>query len=112
MIQLRLITSKPIGMATLKCKTSKGSIADVPFCIINSNTKPILGLNDCVTLDLVKRINSIETVEKLISEFKDVFHGIGKIPGKHKIMLDPDVTPVINPLDWYQFHYMKGCKKP
>ena len=31
------------------------------------------------------------------NEYSDLFHGIGRLPGKHKIHIDHNITPVVHP---------------
>ena len=75
------------GTIILKCKV-KGKIYPIKFYIVNNNTQPILGLNTCVQLNLVKRVNNLEInnsnssdKEVIINEYKTVFEGLGKFPG-------------------------------
>ena len=66
----------------------------------------ILGLRSCIQLRLVQ-INSslttgdankpIESIEDLAKEYSGRFLGIGSFPGKPKILLIENVTPVIQP---------------
>ena len=43
----------------LRVNTKKS--VEVEFIVINGKSKPILGLNTCVTLDLIKRINNVNS---------------------------------------------------
>lgn len=50
----------------------------------------LLGLPGCISLNLVKRVHSAESTsdslkDKFISEHKNVFRGIGKLPGTYSI---------------------------
>lgn len=45
---------------------------------------------------------SVETsttldIQKILSEYGDVFKGIGVIPGESKLHIRPDAIPIINP---------------
>lgn len=35
--------------------------------------------------------------QEITTEFEDVFEGIGRLPGKHKIQLKGNAEPVIHP---------------
>ena len=39
----------------------------------------------------------VSTVPNLTESYKDVFEGLGCLPGEHKIQLDETVPPVIHP---------------
>ena len=36
-------------------------------------------------------------LNRLITEYQDIFHGIGKFPGEHSFTLRPDAEPVVYP---------------
>ena len=70
---------------------------------------PALGLSSCLSLNLIKLILSVEENEDkytvpqnprdTLTEFKDVFEGLGSFPRMHKIQLKPDIEvlePVIH----------------
>ena len=89
---------KPLGTCTLQC-TSKQNIHDVKFHIVNTDTQPILGIEDCEKLGLVKRVNTID-VEELSKEavqtkHKQVFHGLGSV-GKYHITIREGCKPVVH----------------
>ena len=53
---------KPVGHIVLPCKTGAGTSADVDFAVVGvEHEPPILGLNDCVNLGLIKRVSSIKS---------------------------------------------------
>ena len=59
----------------------------------------------CLSLKLIKLILSVEEMRRLeqtksnvLSEYSEVFEGLGTSPGTHKTQLKPDAVPVINPL--------------
>lgn len=62
------------------------------FFITSNNSYPIIGLPTLKRLGIVG-VDSTDT--DLLTEFNDIFSGIGKLPGTHKITLKPDHTPVI-----------------
>ncbi|KAK0141090.1 hypothetical protein N1851_021892 [Merluccius polli] len=70
------------------------------FYIVDTKAPPVLGLNACLDLDLIKLVLSVtaEVDQKSILEkFSDVFQGIGLFPGECTIHLDPAATPVVCP---------------
>ena len=75
---------KPIGMCSFTCKY-KNEVSLETFIIINQNLVPILGLDTCVSLGLIKKIHSVEKnlknlKEKFVNKNKDVFVGLGSFP--------------------------------
>lgn len=52
-------------------------------------------------MDLIKLVLSVQTETRqsddLLSEFADVFEGIGEFPGECKIHIDPNAVPVVYP---------------
>ena len=67
---------------------------------IQREDPPVLGLNACLDLDLIKLVLSVtaRVDQKTIKEeFSDVFKGIGLFPGECTIHLDPAATPAVCP---------------
>ena len=88
---------KPLGEVTLSC-SYKNMIYNVKFIIVNFNSEPLLGLKDCLKFNLIKRVDNIiklKTKEELFEKFKDLFEGLGEIPGFCNIELEKDAKPVI-----------------
>lgn len=82
--------------------------------LVEGNKQAILGLKTCMQLGLIKRVHVINkevtTHEKTkdatskgvmhcdwVKEYKEVFKGIGRLPGEYKIKLKEDAEPVIHP---------------
>ena len=42
--------------------------------------------------------------DPILSQYIDVFNGLGALPGEYTIQVKPDVVPVINPHAGYQLH--------
>ena len=84
-------------MLAVKHKMIKHNIA---FFIVPGSTQPLLGWAACEKLELVKLICQVDNsnvsseYETLLTEFSDVFKGLGNLPGEHKIVIDEYVTPV------------------
>ncbi|XP_063547273.1 uncharacterized protein K02A2.6-like [Cydia strobilella] len=80
-----------IGKCTLliSCRNKQYELK----CIVTDlNCRNILGLRGCVTLGLVRRIDAIQ-----LENYCDLFEGLGKLPGKYKIIVDVNVQPVVCP---------------
>lgn len=60
------------------------------------NIPPVLGLETCQTLNLVKRIHEIKEVN-FLKNYNDIFEGIGciKIDPYH-LTIDKNIKPIIN----------------
>ena len=89
---------EPLGKALLQCEY-KSEIHQLEFQIIESNLPAILGGESCAKMGLIKRLYNVEKVMNtdIFTEFKDVFTGLGCVPGLHHIKVDPAVPPVIHP---------------
>ena len=57
------------------------------------STQPLLGRAAREKLELANSNVSSE-YETLLTEFSDVFKGLGNLPGQHKIVIDESDTPV------------------
>jgi len=86
------------------------------FYVVQTDGSVIIGLPTCRKLGLITLNYSISTdnststiqtqcttlgdikaKEKILSEYGDVFQGIGCFKGEYSITVDPNVTPVIHP---------------
>ena len=83
-----------IGKTQLKCKTSKNECV-LEFQVIDTQAKPILGLNGCELLNLVQRVDLIK--DEVLASFTDVFEGLGTMKREYRIKIDPTVPPVVHP---------------
>ena len=99
---------KPVGEQCMRIDY-QGSVYDVMFKIVNGESPTLLGRSDCVKMKLIQfnkpEINMISksefndnvVSERLKSEFKDVFHGLGKLPYEYEIETDPSVPAKVCP---------------
>ena len=90
----------PLGMTVIPC-THRRKRWHIKFYVTDKATVPILGHNACEKLDLIKRINTLETPltkDKLMSEYADVFSGTGHFKREYEIELDTSVSSTIQPL--------------
>nr|CAI5851190.1 unnamed protein product [Callosobruchus analis] len=89
---------KPIGEVVLRC-SHKENNRNVKFVIIDCKIEPLLSLHDCENFHLIKRVNSVEILpkskEEVFNNYKQVFEGIGQIPGVCSIKLAEDAKPVV-----------------
>ena len=73
------------------------------FNIIDGNYQPVLSLQSCINLGLVKlrdcEILAITAtrVDGILEEYKDVFEGLGELPGEYKIITDDSMQPKVHP---------------
>jgi len=73
----------------------KDGVTTLNFELVNANVVPILGLDACVGLGIVKRIDNLNN-QAILDEFADCFERIGCLDREHTIRVDPIVKPVIN----------------
>ena len=100
-----------MGKATLQVKL-RGKSHPVEFQIIEHPATPVIGLQTCHELNLVKRVSSVDTqgnenlssdtscnqdVDEILKKYEDVFDGIGCLEGTYQIKIDPTVSPVVHP---------------
>ncbi|XP_011859611.1 PREDICTED: uncharacterized protein LOC105557076 [Vollenhovia emeryi] len=79
--------------------TYKNQTTQQTIYYIHNLLQPILGRTDAVKLGLVKKIDAISSppglsLEDVKRKFPKLFNGIGKIPGKCKLTVKPNVEPV------------------
>ena len=95
-------TIKRLGSIKLPCYFNN-NIYEIEFQVIEQNATTILGSETCQRIGLIRRMYSVEkSVESMDNsdiqnEYSDLFHGIGRLPGEHKIHIDHNITPVVHP---------------
>ena len=70
----------------------------VQFIVVPTKSVPIMDLNSCEKLNLIKKcfiINGADT--SIIDKYDSVFGDTGCLPGEYKIKVDPNVAPVMHP---------------
>ena len=92
---------KVIGSCRIPCFI-KGRYYYLDFYVVNSDTQAILGLDSSINLNLIMRVDSLDSVNAneytdIIKKYKDLFSGIGCIKKKYHIEIEPDAKPVIYP---------------
>lgn len=68
----------------------KNKVYELKFVIADMNCSSVLGRKSCEAMGLVKRLSAIE-----MSNYDDLFKGLGCLPGKYHIVIDKNVPPVI-----------------
>ena len=74
---------------------------DAEFYVVEINeAKPLIGLQTCRDLELIS-INNIgelnENQPDLLTQYEDVFTGLGLVEGEYHIEVSPDAKPTIHP---------------
>ncbi|XP_045534999.1 uncharacterized protein LOC123721191 [Papilio machaon] len=73
--------------------TYKSRTYNLHFIVTKHNCQSVLGKNACEELGMIRRIHTID-----ITSYDDLFKGLGKLPGKYKIVIDESVQPSICPV--------------
>ena len=69
------------------------------FLVVDIKSVPILGLESCENLKLIKRIRSVESKENsILSGFSDCFGEIVTLSKTHHIEIKENFTPVVTPV--------------
>lgn len=94
--------NKLITIGDMECVCMvQNEIAVLKFMVVNTDSVPILGLNGCLKLNLLKRIDSLQnsgnSMENFIKENRDVFEGLGCFEKNYKIELKEGAVPVVKP---------------
>lgn len=94
---------KPVVNMILQCKY-QDHVSYNTFEVVDLPCEPIHGSASCSAMGLVKRTYKLDHAETtnipkdIQSEFSDVFKGVGLLPVKQDIGIDPLIPPVIHPL--------------
>ena len=86
---------KPVGKCELPCWV-RGEEYQVCFQVADGNYVPLLGRETCEKMHLIQRINAVKD-NSILDEFPEVFQGLGCLPGKYHININPSVPPVVHP---------------
>ena len=89
-----------LGECDLNC-IYNGESPKLNFKIIKGDQKPLLSGETCtsmglITVHIANSINtsSITAPSDIFKEYKDVFEGLGCLPGEYHLEIDPDAQPV------------------
>ncbi|XP_011859337.1 PREDICTED: uncharacterized protein LOC105556835 [Vollenhovia emeryi] len=94
---------KSLGLVKLNCCV-KNICAWIIFVVVKADDQiPLLGLQECLTLKLIKRIDAIEkvmfkSVNDVVIKYPQVFDGLGRFPNQHHITLKENAKPRISPI--------------
>lgn len=89
---------RPIGKCVLLCGY-KSKFYPLEFQVVDTEVTPVLGLDSCSELELIRRVAKIEEEPvggKVEERYKEVFHGLGCLDGEHHIRVSPQAQPVIH----------------
>ena len=90
-----------MGKVTVRVKY-KNKRKNVDFYVTNSNNdKPLLGLPTCEEFGIItitEEIKQKETkdIDDIKEKYKDIFEGLGCVPHKYDIKIDPNAIPKIS----------------
>lgn len=85
------------GQVKLECHHKNAKYV-LDFVVVDVDCETIIGLPTCTQMNLVKLVKTVTFQEKpmdIIKEFQSVFEGLGKLPDKVSLVLDPSVPPKI-----------------
>ena len=86
-----------IGKCELNLE-NKNENCKVSFVVTDTKSPPLLGLQACQQLKIVKRVWAVNSSEpNLIQQYEDVFGEIGCLKEDYHININPEVKPVIHP---------------
>lgn len=84
------------------------------FYVVEDCCEPLLGLGECVSFGLIERVLSIQTLpvtsDDFVIQFRDVFDGIGKLPGKCSILLNDGSVPELHYRKRFPFEVLNQLK--
>ena len=85
------------GRVTMRCE-HKHKFYNADFEVINQDVPNILGLQTCVQMNLVQRLDAINNETDFLTCYSDVFKGLGCISKTdYHIKVDKAYQPVVHP---------------
>ncbi|XP_035679983.1 uncharacterized protein K02A2.6-like [Branchiostoma floridae] len=109
-----IVSEGETDLKMINPKTGKRYV--VNFVVIDSDSMPLLGANaiqqigvvtvhydrilairGSIPMDETSTVNKPLTKESLIQEYKDVFTGLGRLPGECHLETDDSITPKVHP---------------
>ena len=86
------------GKCVAFVKTEANKAYPVQFFVVHTKSPPIIGLETCQNLNLIKRVLSLDDKNShFFDNYEDVFGELGCIPGEYHIDVDPNIKPVVHP---------------
>ncbi|XP_024876805.1 uncharacterized protein K02A2.6-like, partial [Temnothorax curvispinosus] len=105
---------KVVGNCVIPCVVGRKNY-NLQFFVIDTDKKPLLGLLTLIKLNLVQRIDAVDSVnlnyKKLISDNKQLFEGIGCLKKPCHIELKENATPVVHPARKVPVHIKEKLKE-
>ena len=97
----RVVT--PLGQYTFDVKIG-GTLSSITFDILENAPWPIIDGNTCIkngwlSMNMEKAVNLVEaeneplSKSRILNDYKEVFTGLGCLPGEYPIEIDPSVKP-------------------
>ena len=90
-----------LGTCKIDCAYKSNDSQPIEFFVVQSAPTPILGFSASRKLNLIKLILSLQygqlSTDKILTEFSDLFEGVGKLEGECKIILKEGAQPSIQP---------------
>ncbi|KAE8738380.1 hypothetical protein FOCC_FOCC016142 [Frankliniella occidentalis] len=111
------VITKAEGTVKLLTETKAGAIIVTEYILSSVDDRPILGIEDCERLNLIKRIHSVdsgsglpESKDEFIKLYSEVFTGLGQFKQTVKILIDPSVKPGMCPPRRYNYSITERLK--
>ena len=87
----------PMGTCTLHC-IHEGKNYELDFQVVNVDQKPLLSATTCeqlglLTVHMSQTVHSVRETD-IMTEYADVFTGLGCLPGEYHMEIDDAVKPV------------------
>ncbi|XP_062619910.1 uncharacterized protein K02A2.6-like [Saccostrea cucullata] len=95
---------KPLGQAIVNCEQN-GKQYKLEFQIVDVKQYPLLSAEACDKMKIIQLSENVHSVtgkekhkeltkEYILAEYKDVFTGLGCLPGEYHLEIDKSVTPL------------------
>uniref|UniRef100_A0A8D8QC11 Uncharacterized protein K02A2.6 n=1 Tax=Cacopsylla melanoneura TaxID=428564 RepID=A0A8D8QC11_9HEMI len=107
-----------IGQCVLDCKINNRSML-TRFFVCDSDQPTILGLRSCENFEIIKKVCVVKEnnfsrfgeYSSLMTQFSDLFTGLGCLPGESHITLKENAQPHVDPPRKVPFKLMTRYKK-
>lgn len=102
---------KTLGKVTIDCTEAfNGKNRNFTFVVVDDNHEPILGLNSCIKMDIVRRIDALMLDDAFIHANRKCFNGLCRFAGETKIVLKEESVPKIHYRKRFPFLIMEKLK--
>lgn len=93
-------------------EASNGRSRNFTFIVVSNEYEPILGLDSCVKMGIVRRIDALVTAkDKFIRANQECFNGLGRFPGETRIVLKEGSVPKIHYRKRFPFSIIEKLKQ-